>query len=426
MKSKIIAIFAIFLIVAQIFASNVYAKDKKENKAKTETKTNTTQSVSKENSKQKTEEKAETKEDVVKNYKNIKAKVISASEKYTKENEKSKEKYYVQDVTLKLQSGDRKDERVEAIYMISYDSKTNIKAKALKENQTVYVDFTETNGEITEASVTGVVRQNYILLIVLLFIISLAIIGKEKCIKLIIDLIIAFTAIYVILIINVYNGINAILLSAITCAVIIFIVSLIRMGLNKEAFSTMAGTICGLLISGLLMYVFMKISGITLGQAEVAVLNELEITQRINLRNLMISGIMIASIGSAFEISLDICSRLAEARKENHAMTWQELFHLGVEQGRESIFKIVNIVLFAVLGATLSFSILYGTITNNFLEFINTEIVTANIICIFACGIGVIYIVPITSIVYAILNRNKLIYKKKSSNIVEGKRSLKI
>lgn len=422
MKSKSIAIFAILLIIMQIFAGNVYAKDKKNTKkVETKEKTKTVQTTPE--SASKSEEK---KEDVIKSEKNIKAKVLSAGERYSKENEKTKEKYYVQDVSLKLQSGNRKGEKLDAIYMISYDSKTNIKAKDLKENQTVYVDYTETNGEVTSAEVTGVVRQNYILLIILLFIVSAILIGKMKCVKLLIDLLIAFTAVYLILILNVYKGINAILLSIITCAVIAAISTLIRVGLNKKALSTMIGTICGLVIAGLLMFAFMKISGITVGQTEVAVLNNLGITERINLRNLMIAGIMIASIGSALEISIEICTTLDEARKENHALTWQEMFKMGVEHGSGNIFQIVNIVLFAILGSTLSLSILYGTITNNFIEFINTEIVTANIICIFACAIGVIYIVPITSIIYAFLNRNKLIYKTKSSNIVEGKRSLKL
>ena len=419
MKSKSIAIFVILIIIMQIFAGSVYAKDKKNTKTNAKTKTTQTVTVKK-------EETTEKKEDIIKSEKNIKAKVLSVSDRYQKEKEKTKEKYYVQDVTLKLQSGERKGEKIEATYMISYDSKTNIKAKNLKENQTVYVDYTETNGEITAAEVTGVVRQNYIILIILLFIVSAIIIGKTKCAKLLIDILIAFTAIYLILVLNVYKGINAIVLSIITCTVIVALSSIIRIGFNKKAISTMVGTICGLIIAGLLMFAFMKLSGITVGQTEVAVLNNLGITERVNLRNLMIAGIMIASIGSAFEISLGICTTLTDARKENHALTWQEMFKMGVESGSENIFQLVNIVLFAILGSTLSLSILYGTITNSFLEFINTEIVTANIICIFACAIGVIYIVPITSIVYAILNRNKLIYKQKSSNIVEGKRSLKI
>ena len=39
---------------------------------------------------------------------------------------------------------------------------------------------------------------------------------------------------------------------------------------------------------------------------------------------------------------------------------------------------------------------------------------------------GVIYTVPITSFIYSVLNKDKVIYKKNSENRIDGKRSLKI
>ena len=39
---------------------------------------------------------------------------------------------------------------------------------------------------------------------------------------------------------------------------------------------------------------------------------------------------------------------------------------------------------------------------------------------------GVVYTVPITSFVYAVLNKDQVIYKKVSDNKLNGKRSLKI
>ena len=39
---------------------------------------------------------------------------------------------------------------------------------------------------------------------------------------------------------------------------------------------------------------------------------------------------------------------------------------------------------------------------------------------------GVVYTVPITSFIYSILNKDRLVYNKVSENKINGKRSLKI
>ena len=54
------------------------------------------------------------------------------------------------------------------------------------------------------------------------------------------------------------------------------------------------------------------------------------------------------------------------------------------------------------------------------------ETIAEQIISALAGSMGVVYTVPITSFVYSILNRDKVIYKKTSDNKVNGKRSLKI
>ena len=57
---------------------------------------------------------------------------------------------------------------------------------------------------------------------------------------------------------------------------------------------------------------------------------------------------------------------------------------------------------------------------------VSKEAFAEQLISAMAGTIGVILTVPITSIIYACINRNKTIYKTVSENKIEGKRSLKI
>ena len=60
------------------------------------------------------------------------------------------------------------------------------------------------------------------------------------------------------------------------------------------------------------------------------------------------------------------------------------------------------------------------------MEIINKETIAQEIISAIAGSMGVVFTVPITSFVYSILNKDKVIYEKNAKNKINGKRSLKI
>ena len=59
-------------------------------------------------------------------------------------------------------------------------------------------------------------------------------------------------------------------------------------------------------------------------------------------------------------------------------------------------------------------------------EILNKETIAEEIISAITGSMGVVYTIPITSIVYSVLNKDKVIYKKISENKIDGKRSIKI
>ena len=67
-----------------------------------------------------------------------------------------------------------------------------------------------------------------------------------------------------------------------------------------------------------------------------------------------------------------------------------------------------------------------STTDSNLIRIINKENVAEQLISALSASIGVVLTIPITAISYAILNKDKVIYRKNSENRVNGKRSLKI
>ena len=252
--TKFVKIFVVLLIITQIFTIQTYATNKKNTK---NNKVNTQNTISnnkqaqqktieEENKKEETE--IETKEELVK------AKVIELKNVYEREEDKAK----VQEIRLKITSGKRKEEKIDAIYVLSYEKNKKITADNLSKNDTVYVKLTEQKGEIIKAEVEDVSRNMYIVLLIILFLGCLVIVEKKKSISFIINIVLSVISIYAIFMLNVYKGNNAVLFSLITVTVMILI-NVIVEGLNKRSISAGIGTFGGVIASGIITIIFTKI-----------------------------------------------------------------------------------------------------------------------------------------------------------------------
>ncbi len=417
--ARAVKIFVVLLIITQIFMGQSYATNKK-NVTKNKTNTKNTITENKEASKnvneeEKKNEEIETKEELVK------AKVIELKNVYEREEDKAK----VQEIRLKITSGKRKEEKIDAIYVLSYEKNKKITADNLSKNDTVYVKLTEQKGEIIKAEVEDVSRNMYMILLIILFLGCLVIVEKKKSISFIINIVLSVISIYAIFMMNVYKGNNAVLFSLITVTVMILI-NVIVEGLNKRSISAGVGTFGGVIAAGIITIIFTKLAKVTGGEQGALILNYMDSNKNFNFRGLIFSGMIIAVLGAAINISHQITKKIAEEKVNNPEITGRELFKIGIKKGEEGIGKTIYVVVLAFLGITLNINVLYMSANASLINILNSESIATNFICTFAAGIGIIVTIPITSMVAAFLYRKKVIYKFKSENIVDGKRSLKI
>ena len=94
--------------------------------------------------------------------------------------------------------------------------------------------------------------------------------------------------------------------------------------------------------------------------------------------------------------------------------------------GRDVIGTMTNTLILAYVGGSITLILLFMACNISFIDIVNKETIAQEIISAIAGSMGVVYTVPITSIVYSILNKDKTIYRTVSENKVNGKRSLKI
>ena len=425
MKTKTFSkILVIVLIILQIFIGQAYAANEKEEDKKEES----SKSQEKEETKDKENNENDNKESTFifesdENSVNVRAKIIEAGDIYEKEENGINGKY--QDLTLRILDGNRKEEKVETTKKIEYDSINKKDERKLNEGDIVYIRYIEKNGEISNIQVGDYVRQYYLLGLLAIFLISIIAICRKKAIKPIICLAIIFLAIYLIYGLNVSKGYNAILFSLITAIVITALIFFINIGLNKMALSGMIGTGSGIVIATgimLLVWYFARLDG----DLTMYFMSLFKMDEGINMMSLYVSGTLIAALGGCISLSLKIVNNLGRIKIENPTMGLKDLFKNGMEIGREEIGNILYTLLFVYLGTLLTSIVFSMKSSSSFIDLINSGIVSPVIMSLISCFIGIVFVIPISSIVFAFFYKDKAIYKVKSDNIVEGKRTLKI
>lgn len=333
----------------------------------------------------------------------------------------------VQEVTVEIIEGDYIGEEFTTNYTLSYDIEGKILAYELDVGDKVSVQISEDSEGSVTATVLDVVRSDYIIILFVIFLLSIILVGGKKGIKAIFGLLITIIFIYFILIKGIFRGDNAIKNSIITSILIIagtFII--IGSGINKKILTASIGTLGGVLSAGIIALIFNRLAKMT-GACEEAIQLSINMaTINFNFRDLLFAGIIISALGACMDVGMSIASSLDEIKIKNPDITWKELFKSGMNIGRDVIGTMTNTLILAYVGSSLTLILLFMACDMNILEVLNKETIVEQIISAIAGSMGIVFTVPITSLVYSVLNRDKVIYKKVSENKVNGKRSLKI
>lgn len=355
----------------------------------------------------------------------IKAKVIEAGESFERDNG-SGGKETVQNVKIKILEGDKKDEKFDTTYILTYDIDNKIIGYKLREGNTVYVKISEDSGE-TKVSIQDVVRQKYLLGLVIFFFASIILVGRKKGIKAIIGLIITVLAVLFVLLVSIFKGYNAILVSVITCFIITVLTFAVIGGWNKKTISAALGTIGGVVLAGIIASIIGYLAGLSgAGKEEAIMLSVAAKNVTFNFRELLFAEIIVSALGACMDVGMSIASSLSELKIKKPDMTAKELFKSGMNIGGDMIGTMTNTLILSFIGSSLLLILLYMAASMSIMDVINIEAIATESVCAISGSIGIVYTVPITAAIFSFVNKDKEIYKSKSENIVEGKRSLKI
>ena len=296
------------------------------------------------------------------------AKVIKASEEKVVDNGGMMD--YVQDVTVRILDGEYETEELEATYNLSYDIEGKIKGYPLEEGDKVQVQITK-NGDSLTVSVVDYVRNTYLLVMFIIFLISVFIIGGVQGLKAIAGLLVTIFAIYFVLIKGIFNGLDPIWTSIGTCMFIIVTTFIIIGGFSKKIMTAAIGTLGGVVLAGVVATIFNVMCRMS-GAGEDAIQLSISMTSMtFNFKDLLFAGIIVSALGACMDVGMSIASSLDEIKSKNPTITYKELFKSGMNIGRDVIGTMTNTLILAYVGGSITLILLFLACNINFIDIVN-------------------------------------------------------
>lgn len=301
---------------------------------------------------------------------------------------------------VKVLTGEHKGAVLEAANFLS--AYANVDAK-VGTKVIVRLDVDE-QGELYVVSVPAYNRAPVMLGLALIFAALLVIIGRKKGVMALVGLVYTLACIWFIQVPMILRGAEPVLVSIIIVALTTAASLLFLTGLSRKTLCAVLGCVCGVGVAGIFAAVSGSISqlnGFNLPEAEDLVLRATQDTVRIS--GLLVSGILIASLGAVMDVAMSISSSCWELRQLNPALPKAALFRSGMNIGRDAMGTMANTLILAFAGASLNTLLLFRIYGYPAIQLFNSDAIAVELIRGLAGSIGIILTVPLVAALSAAL-----------------------
>lgn len=230
-----------------------------------------------------------------------------------------------------------------------------------------------------------------------IFILLTVLVAGKKGMMSIISMAFSFLMIFYSIIPNILNGANPILTVVLASIFIVPVTFYLSHGFSKETTISIIATLGSVLITGILAVIFIESTKLTGYSSEESGFLQIFSTKIINMKGILLSGIIIGALGVLDDITIAQTSVVKKLHEANKKLETKELYSKAMDVGKDHISSMVNTLILVYAGASLPLFLLFNLQPHTFLEIINYEIIAEEIIRSLVGSIGLICAVPITT-----------------------------
>lgn len=255
------------------------------------------------------------------------------------------------------------------------------------------------NGEPYVVSVPNYDRGTILFGMLAVFALILVAIGGKKGLMALLGLVYTLAGVWFLLIPMILKGLPSIP-SAIAVAALTAVASLLMLtGFSRKTLCAALGCVCGVAAAGLFAWAvgqITPISGFNMSEAEELVLRAYD--SDLEIRGLLVSGILIAALGAVMDVAMSISSACWELREVDPTLSAGRLFRSGLNIGRDAMGTMANTLILAFAGASLNMLILFQVYGYPLIQILNSDGMAVELIQSVAGSVGILLTVPLVAL----------------------------
>jgi uncharacterized membrane protein len=242
-------------------------------------------------------------------------------------------------------------------------------------------------------------RLDQITTIVIVFFVAIILLSGYQGIGSILGMIFSLMVIAKFIVPLILSGHDPLFISIVGCLIIMIATIYLAHGYSNKTTIALVSTFLTLSLTGILATLFVHMTNLSGLGSDDAYSLKLGLAP-INLRGLLLGGILIGTLGVLDDVTTGLTASLFELAKANPKYTFKKLYIAGLAIGKEHITSLVNTLILAYAGTSLPIFLTLILNPNKYplWSILNSEMITEEVVRTLAGSIGLIAAVPLTTL----------------------------
>jgi uncharacterized membrane protein len=275
----------------------------------------------------------------------------------------------------------------------------------LEPGDRILVSLTKTQDNVINAYFADYVRTTPILWLTFIFAIAIILISQWKGIRALISMAFSLYIIIGYIIPHILIGEDPLRVSIVGSVMLLGVSLYLTYGWTLKTHAAVASMVLVLLLTGALsglFVVFAKLNGT--GDENVMFLMQLMETP-INLRGLLLGGMIIGALGVLDDLVTTQASAVFELHHANPNLGFRGLYNAAMRIGQDHVAATVNTLVLAYAGASLPMMLMFSLGQGDYGYLVNFSFIAEEIVRTLVGSLGLIAAVPITTTIAIFLAR---------------------
>ena len=259
------------------------------------------------------------------------------------------------------------------------------------------------NNKIINASTIGYYRIDITIILLLSFSFLLIIYAGFTGVKALITFLLTGILIWKVLLPGFLKGYNPVFFSLAIVSILTFLIIFLIAGFNKKGVTAFVGAISGVHCTcclSILFGHFFRINGAVKPFSETLLYSGYPY---LNLYQIFLAGIFIASSGAVMDIAMDVSASMNEIKEKHPKITKSELILSGFKIGRAVIGTMTTTLLLAYSGGYTAMLMVFIAQGTPEINIVNIQYVSAQILHTLVGSFGLVLVAPFTAIAGGII-----------------------